>query len=173
MHGGSRALLTVVLALACSPAHAGRGGMAPPLGNGMSPASALGLDGALTPGNCVEAAGPGRIRDSGAPCGAAAPVALADGATVAWDLAVAPNAKLTTTQNFSLSNATNVQPGGVYVLTITQDAGGGNTMTPGANYHFPGGTDYVLSTAGDAVDTIVCYATSASVLQCVGQADFQ
>lgn len=101
------------------------------------------------------------------------PVALTDASTVSWDLQAAPQAKLTPTQSFTLSNPTNITAGQAYTLVITQDGTGSRIITWGSAYKFPGGTKFVLSTTAAAVDIVNCYAPTTSIVHCVGQADMK
>ena len=98
--------------------------------------------------------------------------ALTPGATVSWNMNTAPNATLTPAQNFTLSNPTNVAAGGSGMLTISQDGTGSRIITWGANYRFPGGTKFVLSTAPNAVDEIAWYSPDGTHIDIVGQAAF-
>lgn len=93
--------------------------------------------------------------------------ALTPGATVAWN-ANSSNVTLAPTQNFTLSNPTNIHAGGSYIITITQDATGSRVITWGSAYKFPSGAKYVLSTAPSAVDTICMYSPDGVNLHCVG-----
>lgn len=101
------------------------------------------------------------------------PVALTDTSTVAWDWSTACYGKLSTTQSFTASNPTNMVAGQTCQLTISQDATGSRIVTWSANYVWPGGTKFVLSTGASKVDTITCYAFTTSNIQCVGQGDIR
>lgn len=99
-------------------------------------------------------------------------VALTPGTTVAWDMNAAPNATLTPVQNFTLSNPTNLVPGGGGMLTITQDSTGSRVITWGSAYRFPGGTKFALSTAANSIDQIAWYSPDGTHVDVVGSKAF-
>ncbi len=86
------------------------------------------------------------------------PVSLTAGATVAWDMNAAPNAKLTAAQNFTLSAPSNIIAGSGGMLVITQDATGSRVITWDSAYKFAAGTPIVLSTAANAIDAFSWYS---------------
>lgn len=98
---------------------------------------------------------------------------LTPGTTVSWNMNSGADATLAPAQNFTLNNPTNIIAGTNYMITITQDATGSRVITWGSAYKFPGGTKFILSTGANLIDTIACYAPNTSVLECVGQANFQ
>jgi hypothetical protein len=60
--------------------------------------------------------------------------ALTDGATVAWSVNTGNVATWTMAGSRTLSNPTNVQVGGRYILQVTQDGTGGRVITWGSKY---------------------------------------
>jgi len=96
------------------------------------------------------------------------PVALTPGATVNVDASLSNNFTLTPDQSFTLANPTNLTDGMVLNFRIKQDGTGSRVATWGSKYHFPGGTDGVLTTTADAVDFMSCYYDGPSdTLDCV------
>ena len=94
---------------------------------------------------------------------ASALVALTDGANVAVDWDAAINFTLTLGGNRTLDNPTNGQPGTWRQLIVTQDGTGSRTITWGSQYRFSGGTDPVLSTAANAVDTFAIFCRTTGL----------
>jgi hypothetical protein len=75
--------------------------------------------------------------------------ALTDGATIAWDLDVAPNAKVTLGGDRTLSNPSNMVAGATYKLRVIQDGTGNRLLTFSANYKAATGLSTTLvPTAG-------------------------
>ena len=93
-----------------------------------------------------------------------APAALADAATVAWDLNLAQAATLTLGGNRTLANPTNIAAGGSYVLAARQDATGGRTLNYGSAFKWVGGVPPALSTAPNAVDLLFFYSPDGASL---------
>lgn len=93
-----------------------------------------------------------------------APAALADAATVAWDLNLAQAATLTLGGNRALANPTNIAAGGSYVLAVKQDATGGRALTYGTAYKWVGGLAPVLSAAANATDLLFFYSPDGAAL---------
>ena len=95
---------------------------------------------------------------------AAAPVALADGATVTIDGNIGVNFNLTLGGNRALANPTNIKPGQSGRIRVKQDATGSRTLAFGANWLFAGG-DPTLSTAANAIDVIAYFANSSTEIE--------
>jgi hypothetical protein len=87
---------------------------------------------------------------------AAAPVALADGATIATEAALSTTFTVTLAGNRTLAAPTGGVAGTAYRWVIRQDGTGGRTLAFDSAFKFPGGTDSTLSTAADAIDVLVC-----------------
>jgi hypothetical protein len=87
---------------------------------------------------------------------AAAPVALADGATIATDAALSNVFTVTLGGNRTLAAPGNGVARLSYKWVITQDGTGGRTLAFDAAFRFPGWTDPALSTAPGAADVLVC-----------------
>ena len=96
---------------------------------------------------------------------------LSDGVNISWNLDSGNNAKVTLAGNRTLDNPTNMQDGGTYSLISTQDVTGSRTLAYGSAYKFPGGTAFVLSTAGNAVD-ILTFISDGTNMYMVGQKAF-
>lgn len=79
---------------------------------------------------------------------------LTDAATVAWDGALGPVAKVTLGGNRTLAAPTNLVDGGTYILRVIQDGTGSRTLAYNAVFKWPGGTAPVLSTAINAIDIL-------------------
>lgn len=70
---------------------------------------------------------------------------------------------LTATGNFTLANPSSLATG-CTLWQITQDATGGRVITWGSQYHFSGGTKFVLSTGAGDIDAFTACATSGSYI---------
>lgn len=94
---------------------------------------------------------------------ASALVALTDQAAVDinWDSGI--NFTWTIGGNRTLNNPSNGQPGTWRQLILTQDGTGSRTITWGNQYRFNGGTDPVISTAANAVDTFAIFCRTAGL----------
>lgn len=97
--------------------------------------------------------------------GAAAEVALVDGASIALDLSSGFNFGVTLGGDRALANPTNAKAGQSGLIYVTQDATGGRELTYGSNYKWAGGVAGVLSTAGDAVDRLSYYVRSSTFIE--------
>lgn len=93
---------------------------------------------------------------------ASALVTLTDASTIALDWDAGINRALTITDNRTLGNPTNGQPGTWRTIIITQDGTGSRTLAYDTQYKFPGGTEPVLTTAAASVDVlnILCVTSS-------------
>jgi hypothetical protein len=88
--------------------------------------------------------------------------ALADGASIAWNVALGHTATLTIGGARTLANPSNLVNGASYVLRVTQDGTGGRTLAYGSAFKWAGGAP-VLSTAAGAVDVITFLSDGASL----------
>ena len=88
---------------------------------------------------------------------------LTDGATIAWNLDDAQNARLTLAGSRTLANPTNMVAGGTYLLFVTQDATGSRTLTYGTAYKWSGGVVPALSLNPGAVD-ILAFTSDGSAM---------
>jgi hypothetical protein len=98
-------------------------------------------------------------------------VALTDGSSIAWDLALAQVAKVTLAGNRTLAAPTNLVDGGTYILRVKQDATGSRTLAYNAVFKWPGGTAPVLSTAANSVD-VLTFVSDGTNLYGVAQKGF-
>ncbi len=96
---------------------------------------------------------------------AAAPVTLTDATTIAVDWDSFVNGVVTLGGNRTLGNPTNGQPGTWRRIQFNQDGTGSRTITWSNQYVHPGGTDAVLSTAANAIDTVYIYCRSTTVFE--------
>jgi hypothetical protein len=92
---------------------------------------------------------------------------LTDGANISWDMDSGGFAYVTLGGNRTLDNPSNVSAGGLYRLKVTQDGTGSRTLSYGANFKFPGGTDPVLSSGAGDVDMLEFIAYDSSTLYLV------
>jgi hypothetical protein len=86
-------------------------------------------------------------------------VALADGATVTWDMNAGQNATVTLGGNrtLAITNAANGMSG---CLIVTQDGTGGRTLTlPATSKVIGGGAGAITLTAAAGASDIICFAT--------------
>ena len=79
-------------------------------------------------------------------------VSLTDGATIAWDTNLAPNADVVLGGNRTFDPPTNIIDGAFYSLRVVQDGTGSRTGSWDPAFHFAGGTVPVLTTTANAVD---------------------
>jgi hypothetical protein len=108
-----------------------------------------------------------KLLDTDASWGALAWVALTDGATVTPNMANGINFTWTIAGSTrTLAFPTNAIAGQTMTIEITQDATGNRLWAPASGYHWAGGTDPVLSTAGGSVDVVTCIFKSSSVAHC-------
>lgn len=93
---------------------------------------------------------------------AMAPVALTDAATIAWDMADGVNFKVTiAAAGRALANPTNQVAGKSGLLSISQDATGGRTITSWGSHFVWIGGDILWPVAANAV-SLVSYYVEAS-----------
>lgn len=93
---------------------------------------------------------------------AGAIVTLADAATVAVDLSLANNFKVTLAGNRTLGNPSNIVAGQSGIIAVTQDATGSRTLAFGAYWKFPGGVAPTLTTAVNSIDNIAYYVETTT-----------
>lgn len=95
---------------------------------------------------------------------AAAPVAVADAATVTLDFSAGLNWSVASFGgNRTLANPTNQKAGQSGVIAVSQDATGSRTLSFGTNWKFPGGAPSLTSTPG-ATDLISYYVLNPGVI---------
>ena len=97
---------------------------------------------------------------------------MVDDATIDIDFDDANNFKLLTTSLVGnspreLQTPSNITAGQSGCIVITQDGSGSRALTYTSAWHFEGGTDPVLSTAVDAVDTLAYYCPTDAIVQAV------
>jgi len=85
-------------------------------------------------------------------------------------MSLGTNATLTTAQNFTLENPTNLTSGMMGNLTVTQPAGNHYSITWGSVYRFPGGTKFALSTSNAAIDEILWYSPDGTNVDIISTA---
>ncbi len=91
---------------------------------------------------------------------------------VSWDLEINQVAKITLDANLVFDAPTNMNDGGIYTLTLTQEGVGSRTAAWASVYKWPGGTPPTLSTAASAVDAVSCLSDGTN-MQCTWQVDFK
>ncbi len=91
--------------------------------------------------------------------------ALTDATTVAFDVSLGHNAHVTLTTSRIFGAPTNARAGDRGILRITQPAGGSALATWNAVWKHAGGTDTVLSTGANAVDTLAWYSPDGTVFE--------
>lgn len=96
---------------------------------------------------------------------------LTDAATVAWDVALGPVAKVTLGGNRTLGAPASLQDGGTYILRVTQDGTGSRTLAYNAVFKWPGGVAPTLSTAVGAID-VLTFVSNGTNLYGVAQKAF-
>lgn len=98
---------------------------------------------------------------------------LTDAPNITWDLDSNQVAVVTLTANRTLSNPTNIVPGGTYMVIVKQDAVGSHTLAYDTAYLFPGGIAPTLSTAALSIDVLTFIADDVSNMLGVDSLDFQ
>lgn len=93
------------------------------------------------------------------------------GASIAWNLSTAQNAKHTFTENTTLAAPTNMKAGGTYTLTFTQHASSPKTLAWNAVYKWPAGSAPTISATNGAVDVLTCKSDGTN-MYCVLQKAF-
>lgn len=96
---------------------------------------------------------------------------LVDSASIAWDASQNQVCSVILAGNRTLSNPTNLQDGGTYILIVKQDAIGGRTLSYGSAYKWPGGTAPTLTTSANAVD-ILSFVSDGTNMYGVESLDF-
>lgn len=95
--------------------------------------------------------------------------ALTDGATISWDGTPGSAFTLTIAGNRTVANPTNLIPGQLYTLAITQGPQGSHTLTWSSAYAMAYGVAPALSMNGNDVDVLTLVATSASTMSLVAK----
>ena len=85
-------------------------------------------------------------------------VSLTDAVSITWDLSIAQVCEVTLTANRTLASPTNHREGGVFIIKVNQDAGGGNTLAFNSNYKFPGSVQPIVA-AGSADISILTFVS--------------
>jgi len=101
----------------------------------------------------------------------AAPVALADAATVAMDASLSNFYTLTLAGNRTLGAPTNMVAGQAGSIRIAQDATGSRTLSFNAVWKFPSGTAPTLTTTASAIDRLDYYVVSATEIHAMLASD--
>lgn len=91
-------------------------------------------------------------------------VALTWATSVAWNLDNAQTAYLDMEGDATLANPSNMHAGATYILRVEQDSTGSRVLSFGTAYHFPGGEEPVLTTAGGSVDLLTFYCDGSNML---------
>lgn len=81
-------------------------------------------------------------------------VALADAATIAWNVEIAQVATVTLAGNRTLGAPSNLVSGGTYILMVKQDSAGSRTLSYHAVYKWPDGVAPTLSTDPGSIDIL-------------------
>ncbi len=97
---------------------------------------------------------PDKLLETDAVWSAMSEVALADAATVSWDMSTGFDFIITLGGNRTLANPTNAKVGQKGRLIIQQDGVGTRILAWGANYKFANGLAPTLSTAANATDIL-------------------
>lgn len=79
---------------------------------------------------------------------------LVDQENIVWDVEANPSAKVTLEASRTLANPINPVEGGVYSITVIQDATGGRTLAYGSAYDFGSAGEPELTSDGGAVDIL-------------------
>lgn len=90
--------------------------------------------------------------------------ALSDGATINWDASLGPTATVTTAGNRTFAAPTNLRNGGVYTLTLTQDATGGRTHTFNAVFKTSNGTPFPQPQSALGLSTVYQFTSDGTNL---------
>lgn len=159
-----------------------------PSGGPTGPTGAAGVTGATGPAGATGATGAAGVTGPTGPAGSTTGVALlavenvwtksqngpvaalADAATVAWDMSNIQIATLTIAGNRTLGAPTNRQAG-TYGLIVTQGSGGSHTLAYNAVFKFPGAVPVVLSTGAGQKDALMMVDDGTDILV-VGQLNF-
>lgn len=87
------------------------------------------------------------------------PQTLTDAATIAWNVALGNNARVTLGGNRTLDLPTNIKDGGVYLLEVTQDATGGRGLASASGVAMAG----TLGIAANQVSLISFFSNGSSL----------
>jgi hypothetical protein len=79
---------------------------------------------------------------------------LVDEAIILTDASLSNSFTVTLAGSRAMAAPTSAKEGATYIWIITQDAGGGNTLSFDSVFKFPDGLAPVLTTAGNAVDIV-------------------
>ena len=97
-----------------------------------------------------------------------APVALTDGASIAWDLDAAPMARVTLAGNRTMAAPSHQRDGGMFALTAIQDGTGGRSLAWNVAYEF--GVDGVpILPPGAGKIAIFVFLSDGAAMRCVGR----
>jgi hypothetical protein len=95
---------------------------------------------------------------------------LTDAGTIAWDVSVNQNTKVTLGGNRTLGAPTNLVAGGTYNLRVIQDGTGSRTLAYNAVFKWSGASTPALSTAPGAVDIISFYSDGTNMYGAIQKA---
>ncbi len=93
---------------------------------------------------------------------------LTDAATIAFDVSLGCNAKVTLAGSRTMAAPTNAVAGDGGRITFVQDATGSRIITWNSAWKHPSGTDTVLTTTASAVDTLEWYTPDGTTFHIVG-----
>lgn len=96
------------------------------------------------------------------------PVALVDGASIAWDLDLAPMARVTLGGNRTMAAPTNQRDGGMFFVEVIQDGTGGRTLAWNAVFDF-GGEGTPVQPTGAGKKAIFGFLSDGAAMRCVGR----
>jgi hypothetical protein len=88
---------------------------------------------------------------------------LTDAATISWDLSANQVAQVELGGNRTLGAPTNQVAGATYILIVSQDSVGSQTLAYHATYKFPGGTDPTLTTTASSKDVLAFVSDGTSM----------
>ena len=98
---------------------------------------------------------------------AGVPVALtSSAASIAVDFSLGNNFEHTFTENTTIANPSNIVAGQSGFIALTQHASSPKTLAFGSYYNFEGGTAPTVTATNSAMDLLVYYARSTTVLDC-------
>lgn len=88
---------------------------------------------------------------------------LSDGATINWNVANGPCAKVTIAGNRTMAAPTSLQSGKTYMLRVIQDGTGSRLITWNSVFKWPGASAPVLSTGAGDIDLLGFYCDGTNL----------